>query len=139
MIYRNAGVGLALGAGYIAGALALKAAEKAGFLGHAVAAQALQVFTGLALAVYANFIPKNLGTFRSPMAALRMQQVLRVSGWTFTMGGLAFAVASLLPVPDAVPLALLSAATAYVLGYSGRAFMECSASDGAPRHGRPAS
>ena len=127
MIYRNAGVGLALGAGYIAGALALKAAEKAGVLGHGVAAQALQVFTGLALAVYANFLPKMLGAYRSEMAAMRRAATLRVAGWAFTLGGLAYAVASLLPLPGAVALASLGAATAYVLGYAGWSFLECSA------------
>jgi hypothetical protein len=58
-----------------------------------------------------------------------MEQVLRVSGWAFMLGGLAYAIASLLPVPFEVPIALLGSATAYVLGYSIWAFM-------APTHTR---
>ena len=124
MIHRNLAIGLITGGTYIAGALALKHAEKAGFASHDTAVRALQVFSGLTLAVYANFLPKTLGTYRSADSAIRMEQVLRVSGWAYMLGGLAYAIASLLPVPDAVAIALLGSATAYVLGYSVWAFME---------------
>lgn len=84
--------------------------------------RAFRMFSGLTLAVYANFLPKQLGTFRNAESALCMEQVLRASGWAFMLGGLAFAVASLPPIPDTVPVALLGTATAYVLGYSAWAF-----------------
>jgi hypothetical protein len=126
MIHRNLSTALIAAGAYIAGALALKAAERAGFMTHDVAVRAIEVFNGLALAIYGNFLPKSIGTFRNAMAAMRMQAVLRVSGWAFTLGGLGYAAASLAPVPDAVGLAVLSAATAYVMGYSAWAFMECS-------------
>ena len=123
MIHKNLALALISAGGYIGGAFALKLVEKAGFLSPDVAGRALQVFNGLALAVYANFLPKSLGTFRNPAQAMCMEQVLRVSGWAFMLGGLAYAVASLLPVPVEVPIALLGSATAYVLGYSAWAFM----------------
>ena len=126
-MHRNSAIALVAAGSYIAGVFAIKLAERAGHLPPETAARAAQVFSGVALAVYSNVIPKSIGKFRSPMAALRMQQVLRRCGWVFTVAGLAFAITSLLPLPDAVPYAILSAATAYVLGYSGRAFMECSA------------
>lgn len=124
MIHRNLAISLATAGTYIAGALALKAAERAGLLAHDIAPRALQVFSGLILAVYANFLPKTLGTFRDPMSAMRMESVMRVSGWAYMLGGLAFAVTSLPPLPEAVPIAALGTATAYALGYAAWAFME---------------
>jgi len=122
MIHKNLRTALIAAGGYIAGALVLKVAERAGYLSPDAGARALQVFNGLALAVYANFLPKKLGNFRHPAQALCMEQVLRVSGWAFMLGGLGFAIGSLLPVPVEVPLAILGSATAYVLGYSVWAF-----------------
>ena len=124
MIHRNTKVALVTAGVYLAGAYALKRAEVSGLLPHGTGVRALQVFSGLVLAVYANFLPKTLGTFRDPMSAMRMEQVLRASGWAFMLGGLGFAVTSLLPLPEEVPIAVLGAATAYVLGYSAWAFME---------------
>lgn len=124
MIHRNLAIALVTAGTFIGGAFAFRIAEHAGLMSHEVAVRALQVFSGLALAVYANFLPKTLGTYRDPDSAKRMEQVLRVGGWAFTLGGLAFAVTAFLPLPDAVPIALLGSATAYVLGYSAWAFME---------------
>ncbi|HZZ33287.1 MAG TPA: hypothetical protein VFE10_14980 [Phenylobacterium sp.] len=124
MIHRNLAITLGFAGVYIGGTFALKAAEHAGVIPHGAGGQALQVFNGLILAIYANFLPKRLGNFRNPASAVRMEQVLRVSGWAFMLGGVGFAVASLLPIPVEVPIALLSSATAYVLGYCAWAFME---------------
>lgn len=131
-IHRNTIVALATAGVYIGGAFALKSAEHAGVLPHGTGGRALQVFSGLVLAVYANFLPKTLGTFRDPMSAMRMEAVLRASGWAFLLGGLGFAITSLLPLPDVVPIVLLGAATAYVVGYSAWAFMEPPKGDGRP-------
>jgi hypothetical protein len=122
-IHRNLAVALIAAGGYLAGAFALKLAERAGYLPPEMAGRALQVFNGLALAVYGNFLPKTVGNVRNPAHALCMQAVLRVSGWAFMLGGLGFALTSLLPLPVEVPLAVLGSATAYVLGYSVWAFM----------------
>ena len=124
-IHRNLAVALITAGTYLGGAMAVKAAEHAGLFTHDVGVRAYGVFTGLVLAAYGNALPKTVGTFRTPMAAMRMQAVLRVGGWAFTLGGLAYAVASLLPVPTDVGPVLLAVATAYVMGYSGWAFMEC--------------
>ena len=122
MMHKNLRTALIAAGGYLVGAFLLKMAERAGYLPHEASGRALQVFNGLALAIYANFLPKTLGTFRNPAQALCMEQILRVGGWAFMLGGLAFAVTSLLPVRDEVPIALLGTATAYVLGYSAWAF-----------------
>jgi len=132
IIHRNLAITLGFAGAYIGGAFSLKAAEHAGVIPHGVAAQALQVFNGLILVVYANFLPKRLGNFRNPASAMRMEQVLRVSGWAFMLGGIGFAIASLLPVPVEVPIAWLGSATAYVLGYAGWAFMARGPSKGEP-------
>jgi hypothetical protein len=132
MIHRNTAIALVTAGAYIGGALALKAMEKSGWFSHDTAVRALQVFSGLALAVYANFLPKTLGTFRDLISAQRMEQVLRVSGWAFMIGGVGYALTSLLPLPDAVPTAILGTATAYVLGYTAWAFMEHGPRKGAP-------
>jgi hypothetical protein len=127
MINRNLAVSAIAAASYVAGALALKAAEKAGYLSHDTVVRTLAVFTGLGLAVYGNFLPKSLNTaqLRNPMVAMRMQSVQRVSGWAFTLGGLGYALTSLLPLPMSVSLAVLGSATAYVLGYFFWTVMEC--------------
>jgi len=116
---------LAAAGGFLAAALALKLAEKDGLMSHETAVRVLQVLTGLALAVYANFIPKTLKAFRDPAAAERAQAALRVAGWSFTLGGLGYAAASALPIPDTVALAILGTATAYVLGYVAWAVVTC--------------
>jgi hypothetical protein len=123
-IHRNLAPSLIVAGVFIGGALALKLAERAGYISHDATGRALAVFSGLVLAAYANTLPKTIGKFRDPQSAIRMEQVLRVSGWAYMLGGLGYAAASLLPLPDAVPLTLLGAATAYVLGYSIWAFME---------------
>ncbi len=122
-IHRNLAVALIATGGYLAGAFLLKMVERAGHLPPDTAARALQVFNGLALAVYGNFLPKSLGNIRNPAHALCMQSVLRVSGWAMTLGGLGFAITSLAPLPFEVPIAVLGSAMAYVLGYSVWAFM----------------
>jgi hypothetical protein len=132
MIHRNTAIALVTAGGYLGGALALKALERAGWFPHDTAVRALQVFSGLALALYANFLPKTLGAFRDFISAQRMEQVMRVNGWAFMIGGLGYALTSLLPLPDVVPMAILGTATAYVLGYSAWAFMEHGPRGGAP-------
>lgn len=128
MINRTIGVTLVAAVGYLAFALALKAAEKAGYLSHDAVVRAVAVLTGLGLAIYANFLPKDIrsiGTIRNPVVAMRLQSVRRVCGWAFTLGGLAYALTSLAPLPDTVPLVLLGGTFAYALGYTGWAIMEC--------------
>ena len=122
MIHKNLAVALIAAATYIGGAFALKAVEKAGLMSHADTIRAFQVFSGLGLAVYANFLPKSLGRFRDPASAMRMEAVLRVSGWAYMLGGLGYAVTSLLPLPLEVSVAVLGSATAYAVGYAAFAF-----------------
>jgi hypothetical protein len=136
-IHRNTGVALIFAGGYMAGALVLKIAEKAGYISHETAVHALQVFSGVAIAVYGNFLPKTVGRVRNPAQAIRMQAALRASGWAFMLGGAGYALANLLPVPFEVSIAILGSATAYVLGYSVWAFMETDKPNGGSPQPRP--
>jgi hypothetical protein len=132
MINRNLAISLVTASVYLGGAFALKSAERAGFLPPDLTERLFGVFIGLTLAVYANFLPKSLGSFRNPASAMCMEQVLRVSGRVYVVGGLGYALTSLLPLPTMLPIALLGTATAYVLGYSAWAFLQS-----APGEGRP--
>lgn len=134
---KNLTTALVAAGGYILGALALKAAERAGYMSHDTAVRALQVFTGVALAVYGNFLPKTPGRVRNPAQAIRMQAALRASGWAFMLGGAGYALANLLPVPFEVSIAILGSATAYVLGYCAWAFMETDKPKGGSAQPRP--
>ncbi len=122
MIRRDITIALALATLYLLVAGGLKYAARMDFIGVEVATRATQVIMGLALAVYANFIPKNLGAFRNSASAQRAQSALRAAGWAFMLGGMGYAIASALPVPDVVSIVILSSATAYVLGYAILAF-----------------
>jgi len=84
-------VGALGAAGLILAALALKFAERAHLIPALSNGRAFQVIVGLALAFYANFIPKRLGALRNPEAASRKQAATRVAGWSFTLAGLAYA------------------------------------------------
>ncbi len=114
---RDIFIALVLSAGYLAVAFGLEYAVHANVVGAQVAVRATQVIVGLALVTYANFMPKMLGDFRSPARAIWMQSVLRTGGRAFMIGGLGYAIASALPVPAVVAIAILGTATAYVLGY----------------------
>ena len=101
------------GAGIILAALGLKAAEHAQLVPAAIGDRTFQVMIGLGLAFYGNFIPKRIGAVRSAVAAGRRQTMLRVSGWAFTLAGLAYAALTVaLPVPLGATLGMAAIASA---------------------------
>jgi len=75
----------------LAGAAAIKAAERSGVLSAEGGMRAFQAVMGLMVAFYGNLIPKGLSRIRSIEAERRKQSALRVSGWAFTLAGLAYA------------------------------------------------
>jgi hypothetical protein len=111
--------GLALSAVMLAVAAVFKVAEHGGFVSSDIATRATQAMIGLMLAFYANFIPKNLPSFRA-RASARMQSALRVSGWTFALAGLAYAAiwawAPLATAGD-ISTAVVATATVAAIGY----------------------
>jgi hypothetical protein len=74
--------GVVLAGLLILAALALKYAQHAALISPSAAGSGGQIAIGLALAAYANFMPKRL-------ASGRRQTALRVSGWAFMIAGLA--------------------------------------------------
>jgi hypothetical protein len=74
-----------------------------------ISARAAQAIIGLALAFYANFIPKNFA------ASGRMQAAQRVAGWAFAAAGLAYAaIWALAPLTMAANLSMIAVASAMV-------------------------
>ena len=107
-------------AGLILAAFGLKAAEHAGLVPAAIGDKSFNVMIGLGLAFYGNFIPKRLGVVRSAAAAGRRQTMLRVSGWSFTLAGLAYAALTLaLPFPlgNTLGMAAIGSAMAINLAF----------------------
>ena len=83
--------GLLVAVVLLGAAALLKLAQHSGVVDAGMAASSWQALIGLMVAFYGNFIPKNLGPIRSAEAERRRQPVLRLSGWAFTLAGLAYA------------------------------------------------
>jgi hypothetical protein len=77
---------IVLAVAMLAGAALLKLAAHAHLFGADSADRSAQMLIGLELAIFANFIPKNVS------ASARYRPTLRVSGWVFFIAGLAYAV-----------------------------------------------
>jgi hypothetical protein len=107
--------GLMLGGLMLAVAAIFKYAEHAHAIAPDSATRATQAIIGLALAFYANFIPKNLP------APGRMQSAQRVAGWSFAVAGLGYAalwILAPLATADTVSVIVVAAAMAVTLGYA---------------------
>ncbi len=118
---RSIVVGALGAAGLILAAIALKLAEHAHLIPQLSNGRAFQVIIGLALAFYANFIPKRLGALRNPEAASRKQAATRVAGWSFTLAGLAYAgLSAFVPsdLGDALAMGAMGAAVAVTMVYA---------------------
>jgi len=106
--------GLTLGGMMIVAAVLAKYAQAAHLIAPDTAARAVQVAIGLALAIYANFMPKRV-------AAERTRIALRAGGWAFTLAGLGYALLwSFAPRAIAEPLstAMVASALLVCLGYA---------------------
>jgi hypothetical protein len=111
--------GLALAAAMLAVAAGFKFAQYAGIASPDDATRSMQVVTGLMLAFYANFIPKNLpSAFKSIQAASRIQTALRMGGWAFAIAGLAYAtIWALAPLAAAADLSIPVVASAMLVAF----------------------
>ncbi len=102
----------------IAAAVAIKYGQGRGLLSPSDAQRFMQVIIGLALAVYANFIPKNVEASRSTLRSHRYLSTLRFGGWAFTIAGLGYAgLWGIAPerVASAASMALVGGAVVCVL------------------------
>lgn len=110
--------GLAVAVVLLAAAAALKIGQHAGIIDRNTVESAFQALMGLMVAFYGNLIPKNLGRSRGVEHDRRMQPVLRVSGWAFTLAGLAYAVLAFVQpreVADAAGMFAIASALAITL------------------------
>lgn len=131
--------GLAVAGLFVAIVAGLKYAARIDLIELDIAVRATQTIIGLSLAVYANFIPKNLGSWRGgARSAARAQSALRVGGWSFMLGGLAYAAmwaAAPIALADALSIPVIASAIMVTLGYSAWALGSCAIS----KRGREAS
>ncbi len=119
-------VGLAVAVAFVAIAAGLKYAQSEQMLSAEVATRAMQVLIGLALAAYANLVPKDVGRLRgSPLAQARAQAALRVGGWSLTLAGIVYAALwAFAPrsFADVASMAVVAAGLVVTLGYAVRCF-----------------
>jgi len=136
MIIKRLAFAIALAAFILALAAGLRYLEGAAMIGPEGARRLMQVVIGLALAAYANLMPKQIGRAgRSPLAEARTQSALRVGGWSMTLAGLVYAglwALAPLPVADIASTMAVAAALAVTLGYALWSFAACRSAGSAP-------
>lgn len=116
MITKHLGWALAFAAAMLVGAAGLRYAANLGLLGPDGTRRATQIVIGLALAVYANFMPKQTGRLRQPVVEQRTQTALRIGGWSFSLSGLIYAgLWAFAPLAIADIGSLIAVASAMVL------------------------
>jgi hypothetical protein len=123
------GFAIAIAAVILAASAGLRWAEHAALLSPETGRRVMQVLIGLALAAYANLMPKQLAAApRSPKAEARSQSALRVGGWSLTLAGLAYAALwafTPLAFADVASMVVVIAGTAVTLGYAVWAYASC--------------
>jgi uncharacterized membrane protein len=125
---RPLATGIAVAVVLLAVAALLKLAQHSALIGADTAARATQAVIGLMVAFYGNFIPKTLGRARSVEAERRVQRALHVSGWAFTLAGLAYAALALFapsPIAWTGSITVMAAAIVISLGYGIWRFAAC--------------
>ena len=113
--------GIVLAVVMLGAAGALRFGEHAGWLGPDAAARGMQVIIGLALAFYANAIPKSASaTWRAERLVDRAKSSVRFAGWAFTLAGLGYAALSAFapePFASTWSMGLVALAMTATLGY----------------------
>jgi len=129
MILKRTSMAIVVAVLFLATVAALKYAESVGFIGPDTARRTTQVIVGLMLAAYANLMPKDVGRWRaSAVAAARTQSALRVSGWSMTLAGLAYAgLWAFAPMSFAniASMVVVAVAMLITMGYGGWTLLAC--------------
>jgi hypothetical protein len=102
----------------LAVAVGLKYAQGLQLIGSETAVRAIQVMIGMSLAVYGNFIPKNIAS--ASCAAPRFQTPARLGGWLFALAGLSYAglwAFAPVAVANVAAMPIVMAATVITGGY----------------------
>jgi hypothetical protein len=122
-------------------AFGLRLAGQAGWFGEDGGRRIIQILIGLTLAIYANGMPKQMGSTPRPLKAQGYAQTaLRVGGWSMTLAGLVYAglwAFAPVAVADIASKAVVATATLITLGYTAWVILSCRADDrrqSLPRH-----
>lgn len=102
--------------------------ENLGVLSHETVDRTIQIVIGLGLAVYSNFTPKQIGKAGSPQAEAWKASVLRVTGWSMALAGLAYAglwAFAPMTIANIASVAVVMSALVLTVGYSIRAAIAC--------------
>jgi len=120
---------LAIAAFMLAAAVAFQYAQGLELIGAETVRRAFQVMLGLVLAVYGNYIPKDIVRSRTSVCAVsRSQSLVRVGGWSFTLAGLAYAgLWAFAPtaMADVAAMPIVAAATLITAGYFAWVVLGC--------------
>jgi hypothetical protein len=119
---------LIVAAAFIAISAALGYAKTQGLIADETMKRTVQVLTGLMVAGYSNFTPKQIGKPGSPLAEAWKQRVLRVTGWSMVLAGLSYAALwafAPLGFANIASVAVVVAAMAVTITYSIRATAAC--------------
>jgi hypothetical protein len=106
----------------LAVAAGLKYAQGMELIGREGATRAFQVMIGISLAVYGNFIPKDIAATRMACAASRFQSLVRFGGWAFALAGLGYAglwAFAPVAIANVAAMPIVMAATIVTAGYCG--------------------
>ncbi|MEZ0242519.1 MAG: ammonium transporter [Sphingomonas sp.] len=121
---------LVFGTAFLAVSAGLAQARTLGYLSDETVKRTVQVLIGLGLAAYSNFTPKQIGKPGSPMAEAWKQSVLRVSGWSMVLAGLAYAALwafAPMDVANIASVAVVATAMVITMGTAIRAAIACRA------------
>lgn len=113
---------------FVAITAALGQAKSLGYLSGDFVDRAVQVMIGLGLALWSNFTPKQIGVAGPPQTEAWKQRLLRLTGWSMMLAGLAYAALWAFAPRDFAQIASITvvmAALALVLGYTVRAAVAC--------------
>jgi len=119
---------LVIAAAFLGISAALAYARTQGWLSDETVKRTVQVMIGLGLAIYSNFTPKQIGAAGSPAAEAWKQHVLRVTGWSMALAGLAYAALwafAPMEVANIASIVVVVAAMVVTMGTVIRAAIAC--------------
>jgi hypothetical protein len=129
MIRKRLLVSVAVAGFILAAAAVLRYTQDLQIIDAEFARRTMQVIIGLILAVYGNFMPKDVALLRkSACATSRSQSVMRVGGWSMALAGIAYAglwAFAPIAVADISSLIVVIAALCVMAGYCGWAVLSC--------------
>lgn len=113
---------------FLAVTAALRHAGTLGYLSEEAVGRSVQVMIGLGLALWSNFTPKQIGPAGSPQTEALKQRLLRLTGWSMMLAGLAYAALHAfapLDIARTGSIMVVAAAMLLTLGYTVRVAAAC--------------